>query len=217
MDTQSVDVNPQAEIRKVCLVVLILCTAWFSACDGPDRVAAVPRNSQFSPVFGQEQPSSAKEMPIHPFDLSFLHDDHFACFRINPAEFLSDGDFKRIQWQDVEAQIAMVLGQDNSQLSKMATIWLVLDQSVISNFGTASGDSGSIVWIVDYVNPVEITTADAQKSQQKNSGLSVKALSDKRLAIGSEAALNKLVGNSSTSELGTWLQVGAPCRRPRVP
>ena len=206
MDIPSVAVNRQAEIRKAeirkaCLVVVILCTAWFSACGGPDRVAAVPRNSKFSPVFGEEQPSSPKEMPKHPFDLSFLHDEHFACFRVKPAEFLSDDDFKKIQWQDVEAQIAKVLGQNNSQLSKMAAIWLILDQSVISNFGSANGDAGSFVWIVDYVNPVEITPADVQKSQQNNSGLSVKALSDTRLAIGSEAALNKLVGNSSTSEL----------------
>ena len=134
--------------------------------------------------------------------MSFLNDDHFACIRINPANFLNDDDFKEIQWQDLEAQVAKVLGPQNSQFGKMTAVWLILDQSVISNIGSANSESGPpIIWVVDYASPYDLKQVNDQKSQQTQSRLLVKSLSDTRLAIGSEAPLNKLVGNSSTSEL----------------
>lgn len=209
MKIQSIAMNRQSRILTVCLAVVVLCAPWFAACGGPDQVSAIPRTSKFNPVFGEEKPAAAKETQNPQFDLSFLHDDHFACIRINPANFLKDEDFNEIQWQDLEAQVAKVLGNQNSQLNKMTAIWLILDQSVISTIGSANGESGPpINWVIDYASPFDLKEVDDQKSHQTRSRLSVKSLSDTRLAIGSEAALNKLVGNTSTSELAhlvsTW-------------
>lgn len=207
MKIQSIAMNRQSRILTVCL--LLLCAPWIAACGGPDQVSAIPRTSKFNPVFGEEKPAAAKETPNPQFDLSFLHDDHFACIRINPANFLNDEDFKEIQWQDLEAQVAEVLGEQNSQLSKMTAIWLILDQSIISTIGSANSESGPpINWVVDYASPFDLKQVDEQKSHPSRSRLSVKSLSDTRLAIGSEAVLNKLVANTSTSELAslvsTW-------------
>jgi hypothetical protein len=202
MKTPSVAVNRRSWNLTACLIILTLWMPLFAACGSPEEVSAVPRTSKFSPVFGEEKPVAVPETPNHDFDLSFLNDDHFACVRINPASFLHDNDFAEIQWQDLESQIAKLLGEQNSRLDKMSAIWLVLDQSVVSAIGSANGDlNPPIVWIFDYASPYDANQLAQLESRQSQSKLSIKSLSKSRLAVGSEAALNKLADNSSNSEL----------------
>lgn len=202
MKTQSVAKNGKIGILAIGMLAGMLCTPWFSACGGPDQVSSEPRTSKFQPVFGEDKPAAAQESPNYQFDLSFLYDSCFACIRINPASFLREEDFKGIQWQDLEAQLAKVLGAQNSRLNTMTAIWMILDRSAIPAMESANRDSGPpIIWIFDYASPIDVKQVDDPLAQRPPSEFSVKILSDTRLAIGSKAALSKLVGNTSMDEL----------------
>ena len=203
MKIESVSMGRTSKILPdYLLIAFILLALLVSACGAPDQVAAVPRNSKFKPVFGEEKALPPKERRNHQFDLSFLNDDHFACIRIKPSSVLNNQDFKEIQWQDLEVQIAEVLGERNSQLSAMKAIWVILDQSIVSSMSSANGDLNSpFIWIVDYANPFDAEQLEEVKSNQDQSNLIVKSLSETRLAIGSEDALNKLEGPESATDL----------------
>ena len=189
------------------------------ACSQPTVVDAVPRQTSKQPTFhvndAPRKEEQRKTAEWNGTELSFLNSDHFACFHADPGQLLENMRALDINQEGLQKQLASLIGPGNGKLENLKNIWCVLDREFFSVIPDMTGQptTSPIILIFDFTAPVNESELDAQK--QKSSTLlsseqdkspeappgpdsgppEIRMLSDRRIALGASAALDKLAGN----------------------
>ena len=200
-------------------------------CGEPAAVDATPRTSKFQPVFGlndSKSESLGTERPQNnDLDLSFFHEDHFACLELDVAKAIKNPELGEIPWSKVEEQLAVWVGAENAQLKKIDRAWMLLDRGNL-NLAALQSSASPVVFVLEYGSPINsasLSKAEAEKkdaadqkvkatnlaNQDDPSGrpkitneadVSVLELNEKRIALGGTALLKKLsAGSGQTTGL----------------
>ena len=190
-----------------------------SGCGTPSTVDAEPRNSPFTPTFGEEaETESNSESGLK---LNFISSDHFACLTADVKRIRNNPDFKETSWDSIEEQLGETIGKSNAQLENLERVWITLDRSAVS---PGEGQNISpMLTVLDLAKPVDknelAKTAEASILKQQELAnnatdnqskgkefipFTAKILGPKRIAIGSQTLLERLEetpGNSDLADL----------------
>jgi hypothetical protein len=191
---------------------IILCGqfVWFTGCGGPNSVDAVPRTSSNQPVFIADEPRAAVE-PSNSLDLSFVHEDHFACVSINVENVISNSDLSDVPWDAIESQLAKLIGPDNSSIKNIERAWVLVDRDGLSSDDDSEPKS-PLVFVLDFktiANETELMET-VQKSDEEsgNNGVSLVAtkIGKNRIVIGSQSLASKISSASGDTSLSRQLK-----------
>jgi hypothetical protein len=182
-----------------------LCLAVVSGCGGPSTVNAVPRPNTNQPDFGPFD-TVVKSESGNGFDLSFIHDDHFACVSINIQKVIENPDLADVPWATIESQVAELIGQDNAALENLNRIWILVDRKVISSSGQPNSPLVYVVDLKNSLNRESLANAFAKNDGDQKESMSVKELSKKRVVIGAPDFVEKISDQGGQSSMVSQLQ-----------
>ena len=132
-------------LPKLTLLILLTSAVVLSiqGCSSPTTVQAEPRQAGKAPVFHEaSQPrdgAEANPTVWNGADVSFLNNDHFACFRGDPVRLLENMRSLDIDSNGLQLQLASLIGPDNAKLSNLENVWMVLDREFFSIIPDMSG------------------------------------------------------------------------------
>lgn len=205
-------------MKSVSTLVIVCLTCWLvtlAGC-GRDTVDAIPRKSAFKPVFGAEKVKTAAPS-ANSLDLSFLNEDHFACFCVDVHKVISNSDLADVPWDTLEKQLEKMVGQENSRMSGIDRVWLLLDRESFSMM-TNGQQSSPMVLIMDFKSPLnekQLAEAAAKRTEMAklinnkkdstDNAFSVEKIADQRVAFGNRDLIAKLRKGNGSSNLASQL------------
>ncbi len=148
---------------------------------------------------------------LNGFDLSFIHEDHFACVSINIARLMSNSDLGELPLDTWEQELGKLVGKSNSSINSIERAWLLLDCSGLS-FGDDIGQVSPLILVLDYKSKIdESELAEAnrkteEQSREKGLNLIASMIGDSRIVIGSPALTSKVASAKGDANLARQLK-----------
>ena len=151
-------------------------------------------------------------------DTRFIKPDHFGCAIINVTRIFGNKEFADLPWSEFENVMAGWVGDQNAKLNLIDRVWVLLDREFFQLGQGASGADSPVIYVVEYKNPIDsksipvrpgTVSADSTAvensvaketvaSQSENTisqapaAMVAMAIDEKRIAIGSRKAIDKL-------------------------
>ncbi|MEE2825801.1 MAG: DUF1559 domain-containing protein [Planctomycetota bacterium] len=207
---------------KLFLAALLTTSLVLSipACSQPTVVDAVPRQTGKQPTFhvneARRKEEQSKTAEWNGAELSFLNSDHFACFHADPGQLLENMRDLDINSEGLQKQLANLIGSGNGKLENLQNVWCILDREFFSVIPDMTGQptTSPVILILDFATPLNRSELDEQRQQSAavrsseqdkspeanspetaNGPPEIRILSDRRIAMGASAAMDKLSGN----------------------
>ncbi|MEM7456871.1 MAG: DUF1559 domain-containing protein [Planctomycetota bacterium] len=189
-----------------------------AGCNRPDSADATARENNNTPVFFDESglPSggatNAEINELTEAELaaipSFVRSPHFAVVKLNLRDVAQHPDFADVPWSDLEKQYAALVGETNSDINDVESVWLLLDGAKILEMG-----GGSTPWtiVIEYSSSVDETALkEAQAALMDNSSgneeeveglasmeMEYHLVDETTLVVGSEEAVDVVVNGAA--------------------
>ena len=204
------------KVLGVSAYLLINASVMFSNGCSPQSVDAVPRKSIHQPVFGAGS-KVVLDKRSNDLDLGFFHDDLFACFTVDVPKLVSNPDMEDIPWENLEEQLAALIGRDNSKLERIQRAWFLLDRDSFT-IDPGGKQESPMVLVLDFnrINNEDqlietsqsSTTGDAPNSagiEFSNQIIEIKRIGENRIVVGNPSLIAKFSSNRSESTFSRQL------------
>ncbi len=226
--------NLRTRSRTALMLTVALAAVSLIGCNERTVVDATPRNSPYQPVFGDddsesETPAEASP-PANGLDISFFHEDHFACLEVAIAKGIKNPQLSGIPWERMHEQLVPWVGEENADLKKMERAWLLVDRENLNlaNLVAPQNAASPVVFVLEYAEPFDadslnsaiVSQAESDRNQVSERGESeqpaenngeeisvaadfvVQPLNPKRIAMGGQKLIQKLaLGTGQTTSL----------------
>jgi len=207
-----------ANLTKTVIIFSLLLMV--SGCGGRDVVDGIPRKSSNPAKFfeGAKATESGAQLDK---DLAFIPSNFSGLMRINAAGVLKDPSLADLPWDSVQNELVSVIGEPNADLGNLRYLWIFLDKE-LPFLGGDSGAGLPLVVVLEFLDPPDIEAIPerfelpgaegdfADKDDGEKSAdvpeVVVRAIDEKRIAIGSSALVEKFDGKQSRSLIATELQ-----------
>lgn len=154
------------------------------------------------------------------FELSFFHQDHFAVAMIDVLKIYQNEDLKEFNWNRFTRLLQPYVGYGNAHPRKLSAVWILCDREIAdADKDEDAKESDFVVFVVDFLEPfdrgkLEREIENRSRSAQANSDdrwrSEVRIRSDRQIAIGTGAMLDKLDLKETTGEVAASIAKVGP-------
>lgn len=211
-----------SKISTLLTLVLACLVALLGGCRKSDVVQGQPRSSSKTMVTASDagddlsKPSAIGSVNVlrredREFDLSFLHQDHFAVAVIDVLKIYKNEDLNDFNWNRFTRLLQPYVGYANAHPEKLSAVWILCDREIAdADKAEDAKESDFVVFVVDFLEPFNPQGLQRElKNRARSASASaddpwrseVRIRSDRRIAIGTAAMLDKLDSVDAAGEV----------------
>lgn len=155
-------------------------------------------------------------------DLSFLHEDHFAVTLIDVVQIYQNKDLQEFQWARFTRLLQPYVGRKNAHPGQLSAVWILCDRGIVdADKAEEAKESDFVIFVIDFLEPYDqkalASTIENRNQSKSESNVNadpwrsqIVARSDRQIAIGTPAMLEKLSTANGTGDVASAIAKIAP-------
>lgn len=155
-------------------------------------------------------------------DLSFLHEDHFAVTLIDVVQIYQNKDLQEFQWARFTRLLQPYVGRKNAHPGQLSAVWILCDRGIVdADKAEEAKESDFVIFVIDFLEPYDqkalASTIENRNQSESESNVNadpwrsqIVARSDRQIAIGTPAMLEKLSTANGTGDVASAIAKIAP-------